>query len=59
MTQKEFEDLLPQMETLPESEVKNPHTPVSIELQDAENLFQWCQKDKDELILTGLEWSVI
>lgn len=59
MTQKEFEALLPALETIPDSKLKNPHNPIAIELQDAENLFQWCQSDKDELTGTGLDWSIV
>ncbi len=34
-----------------------PNMPVSIYLQEAENLGQWCQEDKPELTGVGLDWN--
>ncbi|MGQ1891232.1 hypothetical protein ACT29H_12400 [Thermophagus sp. OGC60D27] len=59
MSCKEFEQLLPILEAIHDEEVKNPHIPVAAELQEAENLYQWCQADKVALTRSGLDWSVV
>jgi len=40
-------------------EISKPTIPVSIVLQEAEELYEWCQTDKDQLIKAGLKWSVV
>ena len=32
--------------------------PVAILIQEAENLYHWCQEDKDKLISAGLDWDL-
>ncbi|SFE59237.1 hypothetical protein [Thermophagus xiamenensis] len=59
MSRKEFEQLLPLLEDIPEKEVIRPHIPVAVELQEAENLYWWCQNDKEPLVASGLDWSVV
>lgn len=44
---------------IPEEEVKYPGMPVDIALQEAENLFKWCQEDIPLLIAAGLPESII
>ncbi len=42
-----------------ELEPTKPTLPVSIALQEAENLFDWCTKDKEALVMAGLDWSLV
>lgn len=35
-----------------------PGIPVSNQLQEAEDLYVWCQKDKDVLVGIGLDWKI-
>ena len=36
-----------------------PTIPVSIALQEAEDLFDWCMKDKEILMRAGLDWKLV
>jgi len=42
-----------------EMEISKPTIPVSIVLQETEELYEWCQTDKDQLIKAGLKWSFV
>lgn len=33
--------------------------PVSIYIQEAENLYNWCQPDREKLTANGLDWSLV
>ena len=33
--------------------------PVNVLVQEAENLFLWCQNDRDQLIQAGLDWTKV
>ena len=39
--------------------VKLPNMPVSEAVQEAENLFAWCQDDKAALAKVGLDWAIV
>jgi len=48
------------IKAIPDDQIKPPHSiPVGIYMQEAENLFIWCQADKDELTAKGLDWTVV
>lgn len=57
------EDLQKEIETLqkiPDNQIKTPkNIPVGVYIQEAENLYQWCQQDKDALIAYPGNWSLI
>jgi len=44
---------------IPDADVKIPSMPVDKALQEAENLYQWCQEDKPLLIAAGLKKETI
>ena len=33
--------------------------PVNVYLQEAENLYNWCQPDKERLVAQGLQWQIV
>jgi hypothetical protein len=39
--------------------IRKPNMPIRIFLQEAENLFHWCQQDKIALLKTGLDWTLV
>lgn len=46
-------------EALPEDQVLTPYIPVGIYLQEAEDLFHWCQTDKDQFLAAGVAEQTI
>lgn len=47
------------IKAIPDNETKTPNMPVGIYAQEGENLYHWCQTDKEELIAAGLNWELI
>lgn len=46
--------------SIPDKQIKIPvNIPVYIYIQEAEDIRQWCQSDKDKLIANGLDWSLV
>jgi hypothetical protein len=41
------------------SEVAEPSIPVAIAVQEAEDLYQWCLADKEQLTNAGLDWNFV
>lgn len=48
-----------EIEAIPDDKIKSPGLPIDIFLQEAENLYQWCQDDKDKLTAAGLDWPLV
>ncbi len=45
---------------IPDPDIAEPgSTPARVYIQEAENLFSWCQNDKEMLVASGLTWSVV
>lgn len=59
MSKEEYDLKLPAIEALSKDVVKEPDMPVAIALQEAEDLFAWCQSDKTELVKAGLDWVLV
>jgi hypothetical protein len=49
---------LESIKAIPEKDVKQPHMPMGIFIQEGENTCKWCLSDKDALIAKGLDWSI-
>ena len=48
------------IKAIPDDQIKTPNSiPVGIFNQEAEELYKWCQADKDELTAKGLDWTVV
>jgi hypothetical protein len=55
-----FTEKLDVIKSIPDNMVLSPgNTPVSVYLQEAETLFNWCQPDKEILTFNGLDWSLV
>ena len=59
MSLNEYESLLSSIEAIDEKTLVEPQMPVAIMLQEAEDLYAWCQEDKELLTKAGLDWSFI
>jgi len=45
---------------IPDDQIKIPkNIPLGNYIQEAENLYHWCQDDKEELTAKGLDWNVV
>jgi hypothetical protein len=58
MTEKEFEQILPELNAIDTRKTSYPKIPVATALQEAEDLFVWCQEDKAQLERAGLNWQI-
>lgn len=47
------------IEAIPAEQVKLPNMPVSIFIQETENLYRWCRDDKTALTGVGLDWALV
>jgi len=47
------------LETITTDAIKHPTIPVQIYVQEAEDLFNWCQIDKGALTAAGLDWQLV
>lgn len=48
------------IKTITDDQIKTPDSiPISIYIQEAEDLYRWCQDDKEELTAKGLDWTVV
>jgi hypothetical protein len=48
------------IKAIPDDLIKQPGSiPVGIYNQEAEDLYKWCQDDKDELTAYGLDWTLV
>ena len=48
-----------EIEAIANDKIKSPGLPIDIFLQEAENLYHWCQDDKDKLAAASLDWSLV
>jgi hypothetical protein len=48
------------IKTITDDQIKLPNSiPIGIYIQEAEDLYRWCQDDKEELTAKGLDWTVV
>ncbi len=47
------------IQAIPTDQLKKMNIPLDAYLQEAENLYHWCQADKTELTKTGLDWTLV
>jgi hypothetical protein len=48
------------IKAIPEDKIISPRSiPVNVYIQEAENVYHWCQQDKDALVATGFDWSIV
>lgn len=59
MSKEQFELKKAEIEAIPDDKVILPNMPVSVALQEGEDLFEWVQPDKQMLINAGLDWRLV
>ena len=59
MSKLDYDSKIETIQAIPDAECKSPHMPVDAYLQEAENQYQWCQDDKQNLTNAGLDWSYV
>lgn len=59
MSKEHFEQKKLLLDSIPDDLVNYPSIPVDIALQEAEDLWMWCQADKELLVKTGLDWNLV
>jgi hypothetical protein len=55
----DYNDLLPFIQAIVPGDVLTPTMPVDVFVQEAEDLFHWCQKDQAALMNAGLDWNLV
>ena len=55
----DFKDTQAEIEAISDDKIKSPGLPIDTFLQESENLYQWCQDDKDKLTAASLGWPVV
>ena len=50
-------ELLLQIRAFKSGKASSPSVPVNVIVQEADDLYLWCQDDHEQLILAGLDWN--
>jgi hypothetical protein len=59
-TKEDYDKKLEEIKAIEEDQVKVPNNiPVNVYIQEAKNLYQWCQDDKETLTALGLNWEFV
>ncbi len=59
-TREDYETKIAVLKAIEEEQIRTPNNiPVDVYIQEAENLYHWCQTDKEELIAKGLSWELV
>jgi hypothetical protein len=59
MSLKDYESLLAKFEAIDDGMLVEPNMPVAIMVQESEDLYAWCQEDKEILTKAGLDWTLV
>ena len=59
MSKEDYDVKLSAIEAISKDVAKEPDMPVATALQEAEDLYEWSQSDKDVLIRAGLDWELV
>lgn len=55
-----YDQKIDAIRAIPDHAVRQPgNVPVTVYLQEAENLCSWCKGDREELMANGLQWSFV
>jgi hypothetical protein len=59
-SKEDYDAKLEVIKAIPDDRIKTPNAiPMDVYIQEAENLYQWCQVDKDVLTTCGLSWELV
>lgn len=57
---QDYEAKIEAIKAIKANQIKAPkHIPVGLYAQEAENLYRWCQEDKELLVARGLSWDLV
>jgi hypothetical protein len=57
---KDYNMKIETIRNISDEQIKQPNSiPINIYIQEAENLYRWCQDDKEKLTAKGLDWTVV
>jgi hypothetical protein len=56
---KELKTVYLRIEALSTKQAKSPNLPVDVFIQEVENLYLWCQHDKQKLLACGMDWNMV
>ena len=57
---EDYNTKLEVIKAIPDDQIKTLHSiPMGIYIQESEDLFEWCQDDKDDLTVKGLDWTAV
>lgn len=59
MSKAQFELKKAEIEAISDENIKTPNMPVSVFLQESEDLHEWCQDDKEDLVKKALDWEKV
>jgi len=59
MSEQLITEKLNELNSITDNETGKPTLPVSVALQEAVDLMDWCIKDKEELVRAGLDWKLV
>lgn len=54
-SKEDYQTKISSIEAVSNDDMKSPNMPVELFLQEAENMYHWCQPDKEKLIGVGLD----
>ena len=55
----DYNELLPLISAISPADVLTPNIPISVFVQEAENLYHWTLDDQDALTRVGLDWNLV
>ena len=59
MSKNDYDSVIAELSAITPEDVKNPSIPVSVYIQEAEDLKVWAEEDKAVLIKHGLDWKFV
>jgi len=59
MSKQQFDLKKATIEAIGEKQAVYPAIPVDVALQESEDLYVWCQPDKEPLVKAGLDWNMV
>ena len=55
-----YADKLPEIVAIMDDDIiQQTAIPMDVYIQEAENLYKWCQADKDTLVKANLDWKIV
>lgn len=59
-TKEDYEAKLGIITVIPDDQIRTPdNIPMDVYVQEAENLYHWCQDDREVLTAKGLNWALV